>query len=144
MFFKGYVETKDKKCIEKFKGRTDFKNYEQVQSLPEFAGILATDTILIDIDDFDESEILFKIVQDLKIGIEAIKKTNWGISRDGTAREGHRNNGCKHRIQEMKEEISGVEGIVEEMNIPVKENVKPTKFLTQNVQEIWDTIKILT
>ena len=52
MFFKGYVETKDKKCIEKFKGRTDFKNYEQVQSLPEFAGILATDIILIDIDDF--------------------------------------------------------------------------------------------
>jgi hypothetical protein len=44
----------------------------------------------------------------------------------------------------MKEEISGVEGMVEEMNIPVKENVKPTKFLTQNVQEIWDTIKILT
>ena len=41
MFFKGYVETKDKKCIEKFKNRTDFKNYKQVQSLPEFAGILA-------------------------------------------------------------------------------------------------------
>lgn len=40
MFFKGYVETKDKKCIEKFKNRTDFKTYEQVKSLPEFAGIL--------------------------------------------------------------------------------------------------------
>lgn len=75
MFFKGYVETKDKKCIEKFKGRTDFKNYEQVQSLPEFAGILATDTILIDIDDFDESEILFKIVQDLKLKCRVYKTT---------------------------------------------------------------------
>ena len=31
MFFKGYVETKDKKCVEKFKNRTDFKNYKQVQ-----------------------------------------------------------------------------------------------------------------
>lgn len=75
MFFKGYVETKNKKCIEKFKGRTDFKNYKQVQSLPEFAGILATDTILIDIDDFDESEILFKIVQDLKLKCRVYKTT---------------------------------------------------------------------
>lgn len=64
MFFKGYVETKDKKCIEKFKNRTDFKNYTQVKSLPEFAGILATDTILIDIDDFEQSELLFKIVKE--------------------------------------------------------------------------------
>ena len=75
MFFKGYVETKNKKCMEKFKGRTDFKNYKQVQSLPEFAGILATDTILIDIDDFDESEILFKIVQDLKLNCRVYKTT---------------------------------------------------------------------
>jgi len=75
MFFKGYVETKDKKCVEKFKGRTDFKNYKQVQSLSEFAGILATDTILIDIDDFDESEILFKIVQDLKLRCRVYKTT---------------------------------------------------------------------
>lgn len=67
MFFKGYVETKNKKCIEKFKGRTDLKNYEQVQSLPEFAGILNTDTILIDIDNQEESEILFKIVKDKKL-----------------------------------------------------------------------------
>lgn len=67
MFFKGYVETKDKKCIEKFKGRTDFKTYEQVKSLSEFAGILATDTILIDVDEFEPSEILFKIVQEKKL-----------------------------------------------------------------------------
>ena len=57
MFFKGYVETKNKKYIEKFKGRTDFKTFEQVQSLPEYAGILAAETILIDVDDFEASEI---------------------------------------------------------------------------------------
>ena len=75
MLYKGYVETKNKKCIEKFKGRTDFKTYKQVQSLPEFAGILATDTILIDIDDSEESEILFKIVQDLKLKCRVYKTT---------------------------------------------------------------------
>lgn len=75
MFFKGYVETKDKKCVEKFKGRTDFKTFEQVQSLPEFAGILAQDTILIDVDDFESSELLFKIVKKFKLKCRVYKTT---------------------------------------------------------------------
>ena len=37
--------------MEKFKDRTDFKTLEQVQSLPEYAGILAKNTMFIDIDD---------------------------------------------------------------------------------------------
>lgn len=74
-FFKGYVETKNKKCIEKIRGRNDFKNYDQVKLLPEFAGILAEETILIDVDDFEESEILFKIVTDLKLGCRVYKTT---------------------------------------------------------------------
>ena len=64
MFFKGYVETKDKKCIEKFKGRTDFKTLEEVQSLSEYAGILAHDAILIDVDDQEQSQLLLKICED--------------------------------------------------------------------------------
>lgn len=75
MFFKGYVETKDKKCIEKFKGRTDFKTYEQVKPLSEFAGILAQDTILIDVDDFESSELLFKIVQEKKLRCRVYETT---------------------------------------------------------------------
>lgn len=75
MFFKGYVETKDKKCIEKFKGRNDFKSFEQVQSLPEYAGILAPDAILIDIDDFDTSELMFKIVKKFKLKCRVYKTT---------------------------------------------------------------------
>lgn len=75
MFFKGYVETKDKKCIEKFKNRTDFKDYKQVQSLPEFAGILATDTILIDVDEFEPSEILFSIVKERQLKCRVYETT---------------------------------------------------------------------
>lgn len=75
MFFKGYVETRDKKCIEKFKGRTDFKTYEQVKPLSEFAGILAQDTILIDVDDFESSELLFKIVQEKKLKCRVYETT---------------------------------------------------------------------
>ncbi|AZK44791.1 phage/plasmid primase, P4 family [Paenibacillus lentus] len=75
MFFKGYVETKNKKCIEKFKGRNDLKSYEQVQSLSEFAGILDADTILIDIDDFEQSEKLFRIVQDKNLRCRVYETT---------------------------------------------------------------------
>lgn len=75
MFFKGYVETKNKKCIEKFKGRNDLKTYDDVKDLPEFAGILAADTILIDIDDFEQSEILFKVVQDKKLNCRVYETT---------------------------------------------------------------------
>lgn len=68
-FFKGYVPTKDKKCLLPFKNKTtaDLQNYEQVKNLPEFAGILSDETILIDIDDMEQSEILFNIVKDLKL-----------------------------------------------------------------------------
>ena len=75
MFFKGYVETKDKMCIEKFKNRTDFKSYEQVQSLSEFAGILATNTILIDIDEFEASEVLFQIVKEKQLRCRVYETT---------------------------------------------------------------------
>jgi putative DNA primase/helicase len=63
LFFKGYVVTKDKNCIEKFKGRGNLKALEQVNLLPEFAGILDDKTVLIDIDDFEQSELLLNIVQ---------------------------------------------------------------------------------
>lgn len=75
MFFKGYVETKNKKCIEKFKNRTDFKSYDQVSPLNEFAGILAQNTILIDVDDFDESEVLFEIIKDKGIRCRVYETT---------------------------------------------------------------------
>lgn len=65
--FKGYVETKNKKCIEKFKNRKDFKSYDQVEKLKEFAGILAEDVILIDVDDHDQSEKLMQMVEDQEI-----------------------------------------------------------------------------
>lgn len=70
--YKGYVETKNKQCIEKFKGRTDFKTYEQVKNLPEFAGILATDTMFIDIDDSKQAEIMMDIVEGMQLNCKVI------------------------------------------------------------------------
>ncbi len=53
----------------KFKGKSpsELKTLEQVENLPEYAGILSDETILIDIDDMEQSEILMKIVEDLQL-----------------------------------------------------------------------------
>src|SRR5690554_2319110 len=73
--FRGYVETKNKKCIEKFKDRTNLKTFEEVQHLPEFAGILAKNVILIDIDDEKTSDILLNIVKNLKLKCRVYETT---------------------------------------------------------------------
>lgn len=73
--YKGYVATKNKKCIEKFKDRDDLKTYEQVKKLPEFAGILAEGVVLIDVDDEQQSEILMQMVEDLQLDCKVIQTT---------------------------------------------------------------------
>ena len=69
MFFRGYVPTKDKKCLIPYKNKSasELKTFEEVQSLPEYAGILAMDAILIDIDDIEQSQLLLKICEEENI-----------------------------------------------------------------------------
>lgn len=74
MLFKGYVQTNNKKPVEKITGRS-LKTLGEVKQFSEYAGILNDETILIDIDDFNESEILFKIVQDLNLKCRVYKTT---------------------------------------------------------------------
>lgn len=73
--FKGYVPTQNKRCLEKFKNRNDFKTYDQVKNLPEFAGILNDQTVLIDIDDYKQSEILLNIVDDMQLKCRVYETT---------------------------------------------------------------------
>lgn len=67
MLYKGYIKTKGKQAIEPFKGRTKFRTYEEVQKYDGFGGVLADDTILIDIDDTEQSEILMDIVEEYQL-----------------------------------------------------------------------------
>lgn len=68
-FFKGYVPSRNKKCLVPFKGKTaaELNTYEQVKNLKEYAGVLAEDAVLVDIDDYDQSEILMDIVEDIQL-----------------------------------------------------------------------------
>lgn len=79
-FFKGYVPTKDKKCLMKFKDAkpSDLLKIEEVINLPEYAGILAENTVLIDIDDMEQSEIMMRIVEDQEL-LCRVYQTNHGM-----------------------------------------------------------------
>lgn len=57
--FRGYVPTRNKQCLEKFKGVEKLKTRSEVQDLDEYAGILGEETILIDVDDAETSELYF-------------------------------------------------------------------------------------
>ena len=65
--FKGYVPTKDKQCLMPFKNKSseELRTYNEVKNLPEFAGIIDENVILIDVDDYEQSEILMNIIEDL-------------------------------------------------------------------------------
>lgn len=75
MFFRGYVATKNKRCIEKYKGRTDLRSYDQIKNLPEFAGVLAPDAILIDLDDAGQAELLMNMVEALQLNCRVYQTT---------------------------------------------------------------------
>lgn len=75
-------------------------------------------------------EAINKPVIEPNLGMEKVEK------RTGTTHTINTN-----RMEEMEERISGVEGIVEGMSISVKESAKSKNFLTQNIQELWDSIK---
>ena len=67
MFYRGYVRTKDKKCIERFGRNAKLHTLGEVAKLDEYAGIIAPDSILIDVDDMEQSEKLMQIIEDNEI-----------------------------------------------------------------------------
>ena len=77
-FYKGYIKTENKMAAEKFKNRTDFKQLEEVQSLPEYAGILATDAILVDIDDMEQADLLLNICEGENIRCKVLQSRSGG------------------------------------------------------------------
>lgn len=76
-FFRGFVPTKNKKCLQSFKDvdSSDLLTYEQASGLPEYAGILADDTILIDVDDEIQAEKLLRIVEEKNLICRVYKTT---------------------------------------------------------------------
>ena len=75
--YKGFVPTSQKKAQMSFKDKTsaDLLTLEEAQKFNEYAGILADDTVLVDIDDGEQSKILLNIVESLGLKCKVLATT---------------------------------------------------------------------
>ena len=72
--FRGFVPTKNKVAQMKFKDK-DVLTYDKVKDLEEYAGVLNENTVLVDVDDKQQSEILMDIVEDLQLNCRVYQTT---------------------------------------------------------------------
>ena len=63
--YKGYVPTSGKRSTMPFKDKTasDLLTLEEAQKFSEYAGVLADDTVLVDIDDGEQAKLMLEIVK---------------------------------------------------------------------------------
>ena len=86
-----------------------------------------------------------KTILDLKREVDTIKKTQSEATLEIETlgkKSGTIDSSISNRIQEMEERISGAEDSIENIGTTIKENTKCKKILTQNIQEIQDTMRI--
>lgn len=73
--YKGYIATKGKRATEKLKGRTNWKSLDDVKCLDGYAGVLADDTVLVDVDDSQQSEIMMQIIEHFQLDCRVYQTT---------------------------------------------------------------------
>lgn len=78
--YKGYVPTRNKECLMTFKGKgsKDLLTYDEAKRLPEFAGILNDNAVLIDVDNDSQYRILMDIVEQQDLKCKVYKSTRGG------------------------------------------------------------------
>lgn len=88
--FKGFIKiSAEKRALEKFKDvePEDLRTLAQCSKLRSYAGVLAEDTVLVDIDDQAQAEILLKIVEEKDVRCQ-VRQTDHGMhfyfKNDGT------------------------------------------------------------
>lgn len=92
--YKGYTKNSGKRPIDPLKGVKEFRTLEEVEGMLSYGGVLANNAILIDIDDFEQSEILKKIVEENNINCQIMRTgrgrhftfENSGVSDCGTGK----------------------------------------------------------
>lgn len=75
--YKGYIPTSNKKAQMAFKDKSAFEllTLSEVKRYSEYAGVLNDDTVLIDLDDEKQADVLFQIVKALDIKCKIIRTT---------------------------------------------------------------------
>jgi uncharacterized coiled-coil protein SlyX len=86
---------------------------------------------------------LNKTIQELKREVDTTKKTQSEATLEIETlgkKSGNIDASISNRLQEMEERISGAEDSIENISTTIKENTKCKKILTQNIQEIQETM----
>ena len=65
--YAGFIQTKNKKPLKEFKDGKNLISYDWARQLPEYAGVLNDNIILVDVDDKETSNIVLRIINDLGI-----------------------------------------------------------------------------
>lgn len=122
------MPTNGKKPTEEYKNRTEFYKLEDVEKLKSYGGVLKDEIIQIDIDDFEKSEIVFKIVNDLNISCNVLETTR-----------GKHFYFLNNNIERRKQGYSTAIGVkidvglgLQNAVIPLKIDGKPRKWLKQS------------
>lgn len=76
-FFKGYIRTKNKRPLQPFKDCT-LSTLDEVTDAPEYAGVLAADTVLIDVDNKAQANVLLDIVDAMELRCQ-VRETDRGM-----------------------------------------------------------------
>lgn len=83
-----------------------------------------------------------KTVEDLKMEIEEIKKTQTeGILETENPGKEQSNRYKHHRQNPGDGGVPGIDVMTEEIDTLVKDSAEAKMFLTQSIQKIWDTMK---
>ncbi|MEK4715244.1 DNA primase family protein [Sporosarcina sp. FSL K6-5500] len=74
--YKGYLRGNGKHAATEFKSGGKLLSYHTARKEDSFVGILDDDYIMVDVDDMDEAEILFEIVEENNIGCSVLETDN--------------------------------------------------------------------
>ncbi len=85
--FSGYIKLTGKTPIASFTNKDDLFTFDEVYESIGYGGVLSVNTVMVDIDDFEESELLLKIIDATHINC-CVLKTSRGrhfyFKNDGT------------------------------------------------------------
>ena len=68
--YKGYTKSRGKVPLDRLQGVKQFRTLEEAKQFDSYGGVLADDSILIDIDDRDQSEIMLKMVEEYHLNCQ--------------------------------------------------------------------------
>ena len=71
--FRGYVRTKDKKPIQKFKDVDTLLSLEEASEFDEYAGILNDEYVVMDVDDKVEADKTFDLIKHLGLNCKVVQ-----------------------------------------------------------------------